>query len=97
MTKENGKITPAKIAESLNEVIINDKLRSIKFKTFFNNLETENKEILLKYLLKNDDIDVFKVQTTIEKELVKRKETIIKEYEKQMKVLQSKIEELKAE
>lgn len=95
MSKENGKLTPAKLADSMKEVIINDKLRSVKFKTFFNNFNTEEKEILLKYVLKNDDVDIFKVQSTLEKELVKRKETIIKEYEKQMKVLQSKIEELK--
>lgn len=95
MSKENGKLTPAKLADSMKEVIINDKLRSVKFKTFFNNFNTEEKEILLKYVLKNDDVDIFKVQSTLEKELVKRKEAIIKEYEKQMKVLQSKIEELK--
>jgi hypothetical protein len=95
MARENGKLTPAKLAESIKDVIINDKLRSIKFKTFFNNFSTEEKEILLKYVLKNDDVDIFKVQTTLEKELAKRKEAIIKEYEKQMKLLQSKIEELK--
>ncbi len=88
-------LTPAKLAAAFRETIIEDKARSIKFKTFFNNLSTDQKQILLNYLLKNEDLDFFKIQGIIEKEQQKRKEQLITDYQGRIEDFQKKIEELK--
>ncbi len=89
------KLTPAKLAIAFRESVIDDKARSIKFKTFFNNLSTDQKQVLLTYLLKNEDLDFFKLQTVIEREQLKRKAQLINDYQGKIDDFQKKIEELK--
>jgi len=88
------KLTPAKLAVAFKESIIEDKARSIKFKTFFNNLSSDQKQILLNYLLKNDDLDFFKLQSVMEKEQMKRKEQLITDYQGKIDEFQKKIQDL---
>lgn len=89
------KLTPAKLAVAFKENIIEDKARSIKFKTFFNNLSSDQKQILLNYLLKNDDLDFFKLQSVMEKEQLKRKDQLINDYQGKIDEFQKKIQDLK--